>query len=389
MRRRHVVGALIVLAGIVATNQVGASRAPSANGENGYSVTDIATIPGSVDIVERSSSDAFLYVVSRKGTIERITASGRRIDRVLDISALTTSEGERGLLGLAFRRHGGSWEAFVNYTDLDGDTVIARWAVRPNGTFVRQAGGRPSVILTIDQPYSNHNGGAVKVGPDNMLYVATGDGGSAGDPERRALDTSSLLGKVLRIDPLHVTTGTGRAYRIPPGNPYALPARREIWSTGLRNPWRFSFDATGNIWIADVGQNEWEEVSFSAATAGHPGGRKANFGWSAYEGSHRYNQDQNAPSSVKPFHEYQHTNGRCSISGGAVSTARNLPGRAGRYLYGDFCDGTVVAVRTNGRTVAGTETVATGLGNITAVVATSRAVYCLNLDGKVRRISVG
>lgn len=387
--RRHLLGATLLCLGALAGTPVAARRTTTPLVSSGWKIADIASVPGSVDIVERSPADPFLYVVSRTGTVERITASGRRVDRVLDISALTTSDGEHGLLGLAFRRYGTRWEAFVNYTDSNGDTVVARYAVRDNGTFVRQAGRRPSVIIRIAQPYPNHNGGAVRVGPDNMLYVATGDGGSAGDPGRRALDTTSLLGKILRIDPHHVTDGSGNAYSIPPGNPLPQPARREIWSVGLRNPWRFTFDTAGNIWVADVGQNEREEVSFVAASPQGAGGRGTNFGWSAYEGTLRYNTDQSAPAAVMPFHEYAHTNGRCSISGGAVTTERNLPGRGGRYLYGDFCDGKVVALRTDGRSVSGTETVAGGLGNITAVVATSRAVFCLTLSGKVRRITAG
>lgn len=389
MRRRLVVGVSALLLCCAVAPPASAALPPPASSGGSYVVTEIARVAGAVDIVERSAADGFLYVVSRKGTIERITTSGRRIDRVLDITSLTTPEGERGLLGLAFRRYGSQWEAFVNYTDLNGDTAVARYSVRGNGTFVRQPGRRPSIIIRVPQPYSNHNGGAVEVGPDNMLYIATGDGGSAGDPERRALDTSSLLGKILRINPLHVTNGTGQAYTIPAGNPFASPARREIWSTGLRNPWRFSFDAAGNIWIADVGQNEWEEVSFSAATTKYPGGRRANFGWSAYEGTHRFNTDQTAVPVVMPFHEYRHTNGRCSISGGAVTTTSNLPGRPGRYVHGDYCSGDLVAVVTNGRTVTGIETVGTDLGNITAVVATSRSVYCLNLEGRILRVTAG
>ncbi len=351
-----------------------------------WRLIDMARVPGAVDLVERSPSDRFVYVVSRKGTIQRLGLDGKRIDQVLDIRNLTTTSGERGLLGLAFRRHGTAWEAFVNYTDTDGDTVIARWAVRSDGTFVRQPARRPSVIMRIDQPYANHNGGAVRVGRDNMLYVATGDGGSGGDPERRALDTVSLLGKVLRIDPLHVTDGDGDDYRIPAGNPFSSPARREIWSIGLRNPWRFTFDSAGNLWVADVGQNEREEVSFAPSSKAYPGGRGTNFGWSAWEGSRRFNTDQPAAGALAPFLEYDHDDGRCSISGGAVTTAQNLPGRTGRYVYGDYCAGTLVAALTDGRRVHSSETVGEDLGNITAVMATSRAVYFLTLEGRVRRI---
>jgi glucose/arabinose dehydrogenase len=377
---------LPAVAAVLAWGATDTARARPPAATESWRLVDVARIPGAVDLVERSPSDGFIYVVSRRGTIQRFRPDGRRVDQVLDIRNLTTTSGERGLLGLAFRRYGTAWEAFVNYTDTEGDTVVARWAVRADGTFVRQPARQPSVIMRIDQPYANHNGGAVKVGRDNMLYVATGDGGSAGDPERRALDTASLLGKVLRIDPLHVTNGDGDDYRIPPGNPYNAPARREIWSTGLRNPWRFTFDAAGNLWVADVGQNEREEVSFAPASKAHPGGRGTNFGWSAWEGSRRFNTDQPETGTLMPFLEYAHDDGRCSISGGAVTTVQNLPGRAGRYLYGDYCAGTLTAVRTDGRRVLSTETVGKNLGGITAVAATSRAVYVLTLEGRVRRV---
>lgn len=381
--RRHLLPAV---AAVLAVGTLAGEPARPGQAAASWRLVDVARVPGAVDLVERSPSDRFVYVVSRKGTIQRFGLDGRRIDQVLDIRNLTTTSGERGLLGLAFRRHGSAWEAFVNYTDTDGDTVIARWAVRADGTFVRQPARRPSVIMRIDQPYANHNGGAVRVGRDNMLYVATGDGGSGGDPERRALDTGSLLGKILRIDPLHVTDGDGDDYRIPAGNPYPSPARREIWSVGLRNPWRFTFDGAGNLWVADVGQSEREEASFAPASRTYPGGRGTNFGWSAWEGSRRFNADQPAAGSLAPFLEYDHDDGRCSISGGAVTTAQNLPGHAGRYLYGDYCAGTLVAVRTDGRRVLSSENIGKDLGNITAVTATSRAVYVLTLEGRVRRI---
>jgi glucose/arabinose dehydrogenase len=382
MRRLLVPAVAAVLAWGAATEATALQKPAAAS----WRLVDTARVPGAVDLVERSPTDRFVYVVSRRGTIQRLGLDGKRIDQVLDIRNLTTTTGERGLLGLAFRRYGTAWEAFVNYTDTEGDTVVARWAVRADGTFVRQPSQKPSVIMRIDQPYANHNGGAVHVGRDNMLYVATGDGGSGGDPERRALDTGSLLGKILRIDPLHVTDGDGDDYRIPAGNPYPPPARPEIWSVGLRNPWRFTFDSAGNLWVADVGQNSREEASFAPASPAYPGGRRTNFGWSAWEGSQRFNTDQPAGGTLAPFLEYDHEDGRCSISGGAVTTARNLPGRAGRYLYGDYCTGTLVAVRTDGRRVLSSETVGKDLGSITAVTATSRAVYVLTIEGRIRRV---
>ena len=352
-----------------------------------YSTKKIADVPGAVRVVERSALDPFVYVVSRSGHVIRMSRNGSVRRKVLDVSALTTTDSERGLLGLAFRRYGASWEAFVNYTDLQGDTVIARWAVRRDGTFVRQPGGTPSVILRIDQPYANHNGGDLQVGPDNMLYVAMGDGGSGGDPERRAMDRTSLLGKILRIDPLHATSGRGRAYRIPAGNPFVGRGHPEIWSTGLRNPWRFTFDGSRNLWIADVGQNKYEEVSFARATTAFPGGRGSNFGWSAMEGSHRYNDDVPTAGTLLPVHEYDHGDSRCSISGAAVATSRTLPGRAGWFLYGDWCGGRIVAFRTDGVSTLEHEVVAEGLGNITSVSATVRAVWWTTLDGAVGTLS--
>ncbi|MFY8239356.1 MAG: PQQ-dependent sugar dehydrogenase, partial [Ilumatobacteraceae bacterium] len=203
-----------------------------------YSTKVVGQLAAVVDLIQRDSTDAFFYVVSRNGTIERWRTDGTRIDTVLDISASTTGEGERGLLGLAFRRIVNKWEAFINFTDLAGNTIISRFDVSEDGTFQMSNSPTGATVLSITQPYSNHNGGAVVVGPDNMLYIGMGDGGSANDPERRALDASQLLGKILRINP----RATG--YDIPTNNPYVgVPgARAEIWAIGVRNPWRFNFD---------------------------------------------------------------------------------------------------------------------------------------------------
>ena len=352
-----------------------------------YRTKKVASVPGAVRVVERSARDPFVYVVSRKGTVTRMGRDGSGRRKVLDVSSLTTTDSERGLLGLAFRRTGASWEAFANFTDSDGDTVVARWDVRRDGTFVRQAGGRPSVIIRIDQPYANHNGGDLAVGPDNMLYVGMGDGGSGGDPERRAMDLDSLLGKILRIDPVRTTSGTGRAYRIPRDNPFVGRGRGEIWSIGLRNPWRFTFDGSRALWVADVGQSTTEEVSREPARGMHAGGRGVNFGWSAYEGSARFNEDVPATDVTMPVHEYDHGDSRCSISGAAVATRRNLPGRAGWFLYGDFCSGSIVAFSTDGVSTLRHETVARDVGNITSVNSTSRTVYYTTLDGTVGTVS--
>ncbi len=189
-------------------------------------------------------------------------------------------------------------------------------------------------VLGVDQPYANHNGGLVLFGPDHLLYIGLGDGGSEDDPQRRGQDLSTPLAKILRIDP---RASGGRPYSVPKSNPFVgrSGARPEIYSYGLRNPWRFSFDsATGALAIGDVGQNEFEEVDLVARGKG----LGANFGWSAYEGFSRFNDDQQAPDAVPPVFVYGHDAG-CSITGGYVVRDRSLPSLYGRYLYGDFCAG--------------------------------------------------
>ena len=165
------------------------------------------------------------------------------------------------------------------------------------------------MLLEIEQPYANHNGGDLTFGPDGMLYIGMGDGGSGGDPERRATDLSSLLGKLLRIDP---TLADGQAYTVPADNPFVGQegAAPEIWSSGLRNPWRFSFDReTGDLWIADVGQNAIEEIDVAPASGGVDAGKGLSFGWSAFEGTERFNDDVPADGHVPPIHTYTHADG--------------------------------------------------------------------------------
>ena len=216
-----------------------------------------------------------------------------------------------------------------------------------------------------------------------MLFIGTGDGGSADDPERRALDMSSLLGKMLRINP----RATG-GYDIPTDNPFPDSPHPELWSIGLRNPWRFTFDPHGTMWIADVGQNKWEEINALPASDGFVGGRGANLGWSAYEGTHRFNTDVTASNAVMPVHEYSHDDNRCSISGAAVGNNTTTPGRAGWFYFGDYCSGKVTAILTDGTTTIGEEIVATDLGNIIAVRSTANTMYILSADGKVRELRV-
>lgn len=391
MRRLAAALSIIILTACSQGTEILTSTSTVAlNATVSYSTREIGTLEGAVDLVERSPEDNWFYVVSQKGTIERWTRDGKRIDTVLDISAMTKGEGERGLLGFAIRHLPSKTDAFINYTNNDGDTVISWIAVNEDGTLDNSRSITGTKFLTIEQPYANHNGGGLAIGPDNYLYIGTGDGGSSNDPERLAQDTSSLLGKILRIDPNNIDGVGNEGYTIPSDNPYinVAGARPEIWSIGLRNPWRFTFDGFGNLWIADVGQNKWEEVNVATGRRTEGGGKGINFGWSAYEGSHRFNSDVIASNPLMPVFEYPHENGACSISGGAVATNSTAMGRAGWFYFGDYCTGEVTAILTNGDSTVGSEKVLTGMGNITAIRSTSNAMYVLTQSGDIHQLIV-
>lgn len=263
----------------------------------------------------------------------------------LDIRSKTRVDSERGLLGLAFSpRFGETQRFYVDYTDLNGDTIIAQYRVTGNADVADPAS--EAVLLKIAQPFPNHNGGQLRFGPDGLLYVAMGDGGSAGDPNGNGQNLGSLLGKLLRID---VEGDPGRV-RIPPDNPFVntAGARGEVWAYGLRNPWRFSFDrATRDLWIGDVGQNSYEEVDFQPASS--RGGE--NYGWNVMEGLHCYRAGCQTQGLTLPVAEYAHADG-CSVTGGFVYRGRLSPGLRGVYLYGDYCSGRIWGLErdANGRT---------------------------------------
>lgn len=271
-----------------------------------------------------------LFVVEQDGRIFILTPGQRNPSLFLDIAEKLSTGGERGLLGLAFHpQYSKNGRFFVNYTRAqDGATVIAEYQVSSDPA---RADPQETIRLVIPQPYSNHNGGMIAFGPDAFLYIGTGDGGAGGDPENRAQDRKSLLGKFLRID-----IDGPPPYRIPADNPFVgQPGQPEIFALGLRNPWRFSFDrATGDLWIADVGQNRWEEINY--LPAGSPGG--ANFGWSVMEGSQRFGGAQQ-PTMILPVAEYGREFG-CSVTGGYVYRGA-LPEWNGVYFYGDYCSGNV------------------------------------------------
>jgi glucose/arabinose dehydrogenase len=326
-------------------------------------------------------TDGTIYVVEQDGRIV-IMADGQPGPVALGMTDLTSAENERGLLGLAIAVDGST--AYVNYTNNNGDTRIDEYTIEADGTFNPDSRRE---VLGFDQPYANHNGGDLAFGPDNMLYIGTGDGGSGGDPDRRALDLSEWLGKMLRIDP---RPSADAGYTVPADNPYigVDGARPEIWSIGLRNPWRYSFDRlTGDLWIADVGQGTWEEVDVGWAADG--GGRGLNFGWSAWEGSHRFNDDQPADGVTQPIHEYEHGTEGCSISGGVRYRGTAIPALVGWYVYGDYCSSQVRALKVEGTTV----TKELVIGEASSVSAVSEGpdgeLYVVSLNGPIYAVSPG
>ncbi len=284
-----------------------------------------------------------LFVVEQSGKIW-ILQDGTRLETpFLDVSDRISREAlggdytERGLLGLAFPPDYAQTGAFyINYTDLNGNTVVARYHVSADDPNAADPASEAQ-MLTVEQPYPNHNGGQLAFGPDGYLYIGLGDGGSQGDPNGNGQNTGVLLAKILRLD---VSGDDG--YAIPPTNPFAndAVARPEVWAYGLRNPWRFSFDRqTGDLYIADVGQNTWEEVNFQPADSA--GGE--NYGWNIYEGNHAYAGGNPPPNLTLPFAEYSHDTGGCSVTGGYVYRGSGLPDLQGYYFFGDWCSGNLWA----------------------------------------------
>ena len=305
--------------------------------EPNVALFEVGSFDQPVDVAARPGGGE-IYVVEQPGRVVAVTDLSA--DVVLDITDLTDASGEQGLLGLAF--HPTADLAFVNFTDANGDTVVAELAIDPATALFDRDSYRE--VLTVDQPYSNHNGGQLAFGPDQLLYIGVGDGGSGGDPERNALDLTNHLGKILRIDPV---AADGEPFTVPADNPFvdAPGADPTIWAYGLRNPWRFSFDPpTGDLWIGDVGQGDFEEINRSAATDRRDAARGANFGWSAFEGFERFNGDQPAEGAVPPLFVYDHSDGRCSVTGGAVARGEAVPDLAGWYLFGDYCSGQIWAL---------------------------------------------
>ncbi len=304
----------------------------AAAGEPRVRLVPVAAIEQPLALAVRPGDPA-LYVAEKTGLVVAIRDGAVDPAPVLDLSGEVSLGAEQGLLGIAFSPDGG--RLYVDFTDLRGDTHVEEFAMQEG----RAEPSTRRLVLFVHQPFSNHNGGNLVFGPDGMLYVGLGDGGSGGDPLGNGQSLSTLLGKILRIDPL-----AGRPYTIPPDNPFVgrSGARPEIWDFGLRNPWRFSFDRrTGALWIGDVGQSSWEEVDFEPA--GSAGG--IDYGWNLMEGDHLYAGASPRAGLAAPVYEYSHAGGACAITAGYVYRGRAIPALTGAYVFGDFCLGRLEALR--------------------------------------------
>ncbi len=338
-------------------------------------------ISNPTDIQAAGDGSGRLFLVEQNGII-RILRNGALVTQpFLDIRSKTVADGERGLLGLAFPPDFSSKQRFyLNYTDANGDTTIALYRVSSNPDVADAA--TETVLFKVKQPYSNHNGGQLRFGPDGYLYIGMGDGGSAGDPQGNAQNLQSPLGKMLRVD-VESTPGIAK---IPANNPF-LPlssARRgDIWAYGLRNPWRFSFDrATGDLWIADVGQDTYEEIDFQPAQS-HGG---ENYGWNQTEGLHCYKAGCNLQAYTAPIAEYDHSLG-CSVTGGFVYRGRSWPGMRGIYLYADYCSGRIWGIERQGSAWANRLLLASGITISTFGEDEAGELYLANAgSGTIQRI---
>jgi glucose/arabinose dehydrogenase len=293
-------------------------RQPVGDGRGGVSLEQLGTFDSPVYLTQPPSGDDGLYVVEQGGTIQRIPPDGGEPSLFLDISDQVTAGGEQGLLSVAFAPdYAKSGLLYVDFTGTDQDQHVVEYRRSDSGEEADPSSARELAHIGDFAP--NHNGGLLLFGPDGELYLGMGDGGGAGDPERTAQNLDSPLGKLLRID--------------------RDKGGYEVFAYGLRNPWRYSFDrTTGDLWIGDVGQDSLEEIDAVSAKDLASGG-DLNFGWSAFEGTERFNSDQEAPGAIAPVFEYRHDDGGCSVTGGYVVRDDGLPTLRGRYLYGDFCVG--------------------------------------------------
>jgi glucose/arabinose dehydrogenase len=345
---RGITTVLTVLTALAACGSAPAGRAQSSprtasSAAGGVRLTLVGSFVSPVYVAQPPRDPHRLFVVEQAGRI-RVVRDGHPLRQpFLDIRSQVTSGGEQGLLSVAFAPdYQRSGRFYVFYTDLQGAERVVEY--RRSGNPDRAQPDSARLLMRQPDSESNHNGGLLLFGPDKLLYIGIGDGGGGGDqhgPIGNAQNLGTWMGKILRIDPL---SANGRPYSVPRSNPFVgrRGARPEIYAWGLRNPWRFSFDrATGDIAIGDVGQDEVEEVDFRR----RGGARGANFGWRAWEGTHRYDPSLHVAHAVRPVLEYLHDGKTCSITGGYVVRDPRLPALDGRYVYGDYCVGQLLSAR--------------------------------------------
>jgi glucose/arabinose dehydrogenase len=374
MRKRHcrLVWMAAMLAGFVPSISPRAASLPKAVPTVGLAPVVTGGLTSPLFATSAGDGSGRLFVVEQPGRI-RVVAGGRlRATPFLDIHSRLLFSGERGLLGLAFHpRYASNGRFFVDYTrQPDGATVVEEFRVSGDPNIAQTSG---HVVLTVPQPFANHNGGMLAFGPDGRLFIGLGDGGAEGDPGNRAQNRQSLLGKVLRID-----IDGRRPYAIPPDNPFAGGGGRpEIFALGFRNPWRFSFDrVTGHLYAGDVGENAVEEIDLVRS-----GG---NYGWRLKEGDQCFRPATGCdrPGLKAPIAFYRHTAGRCSIIGGYVYRGRAIPALVGSYIYGDLCTGEIFALRSG----ASTRLLNTGLTISSFGEDQAGELYVVGIGGTVHRL---
>jgi glucose/arabinose dehydrogenase len=349
------------------------SPAPSASQAGAGIALDVVAegLDAPVDIATAGDGSGRIFVVEQTGAIRIVKADHLQPTPFLAIADRVAAGGERGLLGLAFHPdYPADPRFFVDYTNVDGNTVVASYRVSPTDPDQADPASE-TILLTITQPYANHNGGALVFGTDGMLYVGMGDGGSGGDPQGNGQALDTLLGKILRIDVLGPDATATKPYGIPSDNPYAEVdaspgARPEIWLSGMRNPWRIRVDdATGILWIGDVGQAAWEEIDAITPAMGG-----ANLGWNTMEGTHCFATDPCDRSGLTlPVAEYGHDVG-CAVVGGVVVHGGGVPAIADRYVFADECSGNIWTLDPTGD----------GLRPSTLILDSGRAISAISLD---------
>jgi len=384
-RERRLIGALAAGVAALALGAAGGERSASAQGA-GLSLREVGSFDQPVFVENAPGFRKLLFVVEQPGRV-KVLRKGRTLRRpFLDITDRVQAGGEEGLLSIAFDpRYRKNRRFFAYYTNRNGDIEVDSFR-RKRGSATRAARRSRRKLIVVPHPgFSNHNGGQLQFGPDDRLYLGTGDGGGSGDPGENAQDPSSLLGKLLRIAPRR-KPGKG-GYTIPRGNPFRGEGggRDEIYALGLRNPYRFSFDAaTGDVSIGDVGQNEIEELDHLALDAA----RGANFGWDVFEGSQPFEGETPPPNYVGPVHEYPTAAGNCSVIAGYVVRDPRLPSLSGRLLYADFCRGEIRSIDPDAPDASATDA-STGL-ELSSVSSfgegVANRIYVVSLDGPVMRL---